>query len=117
VEEAILIGGIDVVARDTGRERVFAVVSRPRAFGIEAIDLAVHVVVGAVGALVGAVRRALTAERWSVYGAVSSIAVVHPTVTVPAPTTITTRDCEQCSGRKADQPVTSSHRCSPLGVN
>src|SRR5690606_34444435 len=67
VEEAILIRGIHVVARDAGSERVFSIVRGTRAFGIEPIDLAIGVVVGAVGALHGTANRAFATERRRVY--------------------------------------------------
>ena len=62
VEEAILIDRVLVVAGDAGRERAFVVVERAGAFGIEAVDQAVAVVVLAVRALrtaggTGAVER------------------------------------------------------------
>src|SRR6185503_17865558 len=57
VEEAILLARVDIVARNSGRERALVVVGRSGTFRIVRVDLSVHVVVDAVGALGRAAAR------------------------------------------------------------
>jgi hypothetical protein len=51
VEEAVLDRRVDVVATDAGREAALVVVGRAGTLDVEPVDVTVHVVVDAVGAL------------------------------------------------------------------